>query len=234
MPASQSCDLPTPEPRTPLVPGHPAPWRQIEAILYEHQTCEFLPDPVETAGLQLVNAPSTPTSTQFHDPTFAEKLQRGLELAILQQNVRRNVYGTATADDIRPGHTPPGLREEMRQAALDSLYESDSSTESERSFTTASVNTPQSCDMASHTASKQAVTSGVHEPVIPSDGKQLSTGWPSPPLSNLDTKSPPATSVSTSKKRKHAETDTQSPAPARGATNERRRRRLDHTILDIQ
>ncbi|KAI8712344.1 hypothetical protein NCS52_01332200 [Fusarium sp. LHS14.1] len=234
MPAYQPCDSSTPEPRTPRAPRHPAPWRQIEATLYERQTCEFLPDPVETAGLQLVNAPPTPTSTKSPDPTFAEKLQRGLELAILQQNVRRNIYGTATADDIRPGHTPPGLREEMRLAALDGCYDSDSSTSSERSFTTASANTPQSCDMVSHAASKQAVTSGAQERLIPSDGKQLSASWPSPPLSNLDTKSPPATSVSTSKKRKHIETDTRSPAPARAATNEKRRRRLDHTTLDIQ
>ncbi|RTE83060.1 hypothetical protein BHE90_002392 [Fusarium euwallaceae] len=231
MPTSESCNSPTPEPRA---PRHPAPWRLVESILYEHRACDFLPDPVETAGSHLVNAPSTPTSGQSHDPEFAEKLHRCLDLAILQQKVRRNIYGTATADDIRPGHTPPGLREEMRRAALDGLYDSDSSTESERSLTTASANTPQSCDMVSHTAPKQMVTSGAQKRAIPSDGNQLNVAWPSPPLSNLDTESPPAAGISTSKKRKHTETDSQSLTPARGTANAKRRRRLDHTTLDIQ
>ncbi|RSL47252.1 hypothetical protein CEP54_013499 [Fusarium duplospermum] len=231
MPTSESCNSPTPEPHA---PRHPAPWRLVEAIIYEHRASDFLPDPVETAGSHLVNAPSTPTSNQSHDPEFAEKLHRGLELAILQQKVRRNIYGIATADDIRPGHTPPGLREEMRVAAFDGLYDSDSSTSSERSLTTASANTPQSCEMVSHTAPKQIVTSEAQKRVVPSDGNQLSVAWPSPPLSNLDTKSPPAASVSTSKKRKHAETDTQASTPARDAANEKRRRRRDHTPLYTQ
>ncbi|KAJ4214305.1 hypothetical protein NW759_010322 [Fusarium solani] len=231
MPISESCNSPTPEPRA---PRHPAPWRLVEAILYEHRACDFLQDPVETAGSHLVNAPSTPTSNQSHDPEFAEKLHRGLELAILQQNVRRNIYGTATADDIRPGHTPPGLRDEMRRTALDGLYDSDSSTSSERSLTTVSANTPQSCDMVSHAALKQTVAPRLGIRTGPFVGKPLGVTPSSPPLSNLDTKPPPAASVSISKKRKHAETDTQSPTPARDATNEKRRRRLDHTTLDIQ
>lgn len=231
MPASESCNSPTPEPRA---PRHPAPWRLVEAILYEHRACDFLPDPVETAGSHLVNAPSTPTSNQSHDPEFVERLHRCLELAIFRQEIRRSMYGTATADDIRPGHTPPGLREAMRRAALDGLYDSDSSTSSERSLTTVSANTPQSCDMVSHAASKQTIAPRLGIRTGPFIGKPLSVTPSSPPLSNLDTKSPPAASVSTIKKRKHAETGTQSPMPARDATNQKRRRRLDHTTLDIQ
>ncbi|KAI8652345.1 hypothetical protein NCS57_01298000 [Fusarium keratoplasticum] len=231
MPTSESCNSPTPEPRA---PRHPAPWRLVEAILYEHRACDFLPDPVETAGSHLVNAPSTPTSNQSHDPDFVERLHRCLELAIFRQEIRRSMYGTATADDIRPGHTPPGLREEMRRAALDGLYDSDSSTSSGRSLTTISANTPQSCDMVSHAASKQTVAPRLGIRTGPFVGKPLDLTPSSPPLSNLDTTSPPAASVSISKKRKHAETDTQSPTPARGATNEKRRRRLNHTTLDMQ
>ncbi|KAH6954042.1 hypothetical protein BKA56DRAFT_681572 [Ilyonectria sp. MPI-CAGE-AT-0026] len=131
-------------------PRHPAPWRQIEAILYERANDLTLPGVVETAGSKLINAPSTPTRP--HDPTFVQDLRQRLELALLEQGLRRRMYGNDLADDIRAGHTPPGLREHMRMDAF-AGYESDSSSMSEESSTSVEPGTPLSCD-AKHSVGK--------------------------------------------------------------------------------
>lgn len=54
------------------------------------------------------------------------------------------MYGRETAEDTRPGHTPSGLKEKLRQEAWAAL-ETDSSSESEELETPSESVTPQSC-----------------------------------------------------------------------------------------
>lgn len=75
-----------------------------------------LPDPVKTSGAFLIPAPPTPT--QPHNPFFVKELQRGLDLALFGHRIRCNIYGSAIAEEYRPGHTPTDIREEVRRQAL--------------------------------------------------------------------------------------------------------------------
>ncbi|KAH7202789.1 hypothetical protein BKA60DRAFT_162067 [Fusarium oxysporum] len=138
---SQSSHLPTPERPSPC---HPAPWRQIEATLYERINDVTLPDVVETAGSHLIPAPPTPipTSSSADDDVFIKRLHRALELALFGQKVRCSLYGREIAENTRPGHSPHGLREKLLREAWEDI---DSSSDS-GSATPIEGTTPPSCD----------------------------------------------------------------------------------------
>ncbi|KAL5610453.1 hypothetical protein FOBRF1_006570 [Fusarium oxysporum] len=137
---SQSCHLPTPEH---LSPRHPAPWRQIEAILYEHINDVTLPDVVETAGSHLIPAPATPVpASSPNDDEFVKRLHQAIELALSGQEERCRLYGREIAENTRPGHSPQGLMEKLFREAWDDI---DSSSDS-GSATPMGATTPPSCD----------------------------------------------------------------------------------------
>ncbi|KAF5026984.1 hypothetical protein F66182_1014 [Fusarium sp. NRRL 66182] len=154
----QSSHLPTPERPSPC---HPAPWRQIEATLYERindivrrvfasnqlpLTVQTLPDVVETAGSHLIPAPPTPiptySSSSSDDDVFIKRLHRALELALFGQKVRCSLYGREIAENTRPGHSPDGLREKLLRETWEGI---DSSSDS-GSATPIETTTPPSCD----------------------------------------------------------------------------------------
>ncbi|KAH7231210.1 hypothetical protein BKA59DRAFT_461487 [Fusarium tricinctum] len=137
----RSCHLPTPEHPSPC---HPAPWRQIEAILFERIHNVALPDVVETAGSHLIPAPPTPVpaSSPSNDDVFTKRLHRALELALFGQEVRYRLYGREIAENTRPGHSPQGLRERLLREAWEDI---DSSSDSS-SATPMGAITPPSCD----------------------------------------------------------------------------------------